>query len=810
MSSELPGVSCDFKLVQDKIQALSLQGAIEILSSAIEYHRDDCNFPVSTMDKIKFLVQQADKSQKLTANVEYELKVEAAIIKFYSPYPEVRSIIDISDNSDCECETIRVYILAIIWTIIGAGVQQFFSPRQPSISLPSTVIQLFLYPCGRVLELLPKWEFFVFSKRYSLNPGPWSFKEQMLCTIMINVAIGGAYVALYQIMVEKLDMFYGNKWATTGYQVLLIYSTQFMGFGFAGILRRWVIYPIKAVWPTVLPSIALSQALLKPEPPKIVHGWKISRYWFFVVVCTISFVYFWFPNYIFEALCKFNWMTWISPDNLKLAIITGSTLGLGLNPFSTFDFNVAVRSNPLVTPFYSLVNQYCGSLISAFIILLMYFTNYKWTAYLPINTNTLRTNRNETFQVSQILTNGLLDEKKYQNYSPPYYSAGDLMQYGAMFALYPLTIIWIFCTEGQSISSTLKEIWHDIRNHQKGSIYGKFDDHFSKAAFRFGEVSHWWFLTVMAISFVLAILCLTLYPTETPVWGLVLIILVNAAFLIPITLTHAVSGWGFGLNVLCELISGYIFPGNGSALMILKAFGYNIDGQAESYISDQKIAHYAKIPPRAVFRGQMLTTFLQCFMSIAVVNWQIDNIDNLCDPRQSQRFTCPGPRTYYSASVTWGVIGPKRMFQGLYPTLQWCFLIGAVTTIPFIILRKYFPTKMRYVNPILIVGGMSSWAPYNLSYQTPALYLSVMFMYYVKSRYLAWWEKYNYVLSSAMNAGIAFSAIIIFFAVQYRVKYLPWWGNTVINSGIDGGNGRQVLLDLPEIGYFGPAPGNYP
>ncbi|KAK9233999.1 hypothetical protein V1525DRAFT_414509, partial [Lipomyces kononenkoae] len=52
-------------------------------------------------------------------------------------------------------------------------------------------------------------------------------------------------------------------------------------------------------------------------------------------------------------------------------------------------------------------------------------------------------------------------------------------------------------------------------------------------------------------------------------------------------------------------------------------------------------------------------------------------------------------------------------------------------------------------------------------------------------RYLAWWEKYNYVLSSALDAGVAFSAIIIFFAVNYHPKKLNWWGNTVSYAGVD-------------------------
>lgn len=33
-------------------------------------------------------------------------------------------------------------------------------------------------------------------------------------------------------------------------------------------------------------------------------------------------------------------MTWIAPNNLTLAIITGSICGMGLNPFPSFDVSV--------------------------------------------------------------------------------------------------------------------------------------------------------------------------------------------------------------------------------------------------------------------------------------------------------------------------------------------------------------------------------------------------------------------------------------------------------------------------------------
>ena len=68
-------------------------------------------------------------------------------------------------------------------------------------------------------------------------------------------------------------------------------------------------------------------------------------------------------------------MTWIAPKNVTLAILTGSSLGLGLfNPITTFDWNVATSSYAaLAQPFFATCTQYFGGLLGGFIILGIYY-----------------------------------------------------------------------------------------------------------------------------------------------------------------------------------------------------------------------------------------------------------------------------------------------------------------------------------------------------------------------------------------------------------------------------------------------------
>jgi hypothetical protein len=46
------------------------------------------------------------------------------------------------------------------------------------------------------------------------------------------------------------------------------------------------------------------------------------------------------PGYLFAgSLENFNWITWFRPTSKVLALITGGTNGLGLNPLPTLDWN---------------------------------------------------------------------------------------------------------------------------------------------------------------------------------------------------------------------------------------------------------------------------------------------------------------------------------------------------------------------------------------------------------------------------------------------------------------------------------------
>jgi hypothetical protein len=63
-----------------------------------------------------------------------------------------------------------------------------------------------------------------------------------------------------------------------------------------------------------------------------------------------------------------------------------------------------------------------------------------------------------------------------------------------------------------------------------------------------------------------------------------------------------------GLNIITEYCLGLIMPGKPIANVCFKVYGYMSMNQAVSFLTDFKLGHYMKIPPRSMFLVQVLVT----------------------------------------------------------------------------------------------------------------------------------------------------------------------------------------------------------
>jgi OPT family oligopeptide transporter len=178
--------------------------------------------------------------------------------------------------------------LGTVASCAGSFIDTLFANRNPSVSISANVAQLIAYPCGKFLhKVLPTRTFTTFGRKWTLNPGPFNKKEHMLITIMANVSFSAGYTN-FIIPTQALDDFFGLAFARKfGYQLLNTMGFTFVGYGLAGLTRRFLVYPSVAVWPSCLAQIALNKAFhtTTNEPVQGPFGkiWRMSREKFFLI-----------------------------------------------------------------------------------------------------------------------------------------------------------------------------------------------------------------------------------------------------------------------------------------------------------------------------------------------------------------------------------------------------------------------------------------------------------------------------------------------------------------------------------------------
>ena len=206
-----------------------------------------------------------------------------------SPYAEVRASVPPTDNPDMPCNTVRVWIIGMIFVTFGSALNMFFSMRSPSISISSIVALLLSWFLGRAWSaVMPTREFTTFGKKWTLNHGPFNIKEHTVITIMSNVSFGGGQAYATSALIAQ-QHWYGQYLGWT-FQILVVWSSQVIGYGLAGAARRYLVWPASMIWPGTLVYGALFHTLHKDHEVEV-PNWSISRYKWYMTILGGAFVW---------------------------------------------------------------------------------------------------------------------------------------------------------------------------------------------------------------------------------------------------------------------------------------------------------------------------------------------------------------------------------------------------------------------------------------------------------------------------------------------------------------------------------------
>ncbi|KAK0600402.1 hypothetical protein LWI29_014554 [Acer saccharum] len=537
-----------------------------------------------------------------------------------SPIEEVRLIVPITDDPSQPALTFRTWVLGLASCCLLAFVNQFFSYRQNRLSVGSVSAQILVLPMGKLMAatLPTKVVRFPFTNwTFSLNPGPFNLKEHVLITIFASCGASGVYAVSIITIVKA---FYHRSLNLVA-AMLLAQTTQLLGYGWAGLLRKYLV-----------------------DSP-----------------------YMWWPANLVQQL------------------------GSGLHGFGNGSFGrdwstvAGFLGGPLATPLFAIVNILIGFfLFLSVLVPIAYWTNAYEARKFPIMTSKTYDSTGKIYKISRILNEKTFDlnQAAYDNYSKLYVSVLFAFTYGLSFATLMASISHVALFEGHAIWKMWKKTTIAAKD-QFGDV------HTRMMKKNYEAVPQWWFYTILILTVILSIYCLESFDKQLqlPWWGLLFACVMAFSFTLPVGIIQATTNLQPGLNVITELVIGYMIPGKPLANVAFKTYGYISMSQALGFLSDFKLGHYMKIPPRSMFIVQLVGTIAASTVYFCTSWWLLTSIDHICDKSLlpvGSPWTCPSDQVFYNASIIWGVVGPRRMFtkEGIYPELNWFFLIGLLSPVP--------------------------------------------------------------------------------------------------------------------------------
>ncbi|KAF3321529.1 oligopeptide transporter 4-like protein [Carex littledalei] len=693
-----------------------------------------------------------------------------------SPVEQVCLTVQTTDDPSLPVWTFRMWLIGLFSCALMSFLNQFFAYRTEPLIITQITVQIASLPAGHLLaKILPEKKFHIpgFGDRlFSLNPGPFNIKEHVLISIFANAGYAFGNGPAYAVsIVNIIKAFYKRNISfVAGW--LLIITTQVLGYGWAGLMRKYVVDPAHMWWPSTLVQVSLFRALHEKDSSQ-----HMSRAKFFLIVLVCSFVWYLFPGFLFPTLTSISWICWIFSRSVTAQQLGSGMEGLGLGAF-TLDWSAvsSFLSSPLISPFFAIANIFVGFALFMYVIIPVSYwgMNLYDAKTFPLFSSHLFRGNGSAYDINSIVNNKFeLDIGAYENQGKIHLSTFFALSYGLSFATIAATLSHIALFYGR-----------EIYDRFRASYKGKPDIH-TKLMKKYEDIPSWWFHILLVLSIIVSlILCIVLKDqVQLPWWGLLFACAMAFVFTLPISIITATTNQTPGLNVITEYIMGLIMPGKPIANVCFKVYGYMSMSQAVSFLADFKLGHYMKIPPKSMFIVQFVGTIVAGTINIGVAWWLLESVTNICQdnllPADSP-WTCPSDRVFFDASVIWGLVGPRRIFGplGNYGALNWFFLGGAIGPVIVWLLHRAFPSQLwiPLINLPVLIGATASMPPATSLNYNMWVSIGTVFNFFVFRYRKRWWERYNYILSAALDAGVAFMGVAIYFCLSMENVQLDWWG----------------------------------
>ena len=654
------------------------------------------------------------------------------------------------------------------------------------------------------------------------NPHSFNSKEHLAIVIMSSSASSAAY-ATEVLATQKL---YYNIVPNAFVAILLLLSSQLLGYGMAGVLRKSLVYPTKMLWPSILPLSSLIETLHrdKSEMRK-----KFNLFW---IIFGVVAVWELFPQYVMPVLTGVSFFCLANRDSLVFTNIFGGASGnegLGLLAFS-FDWQY-IGTGAFYTPLITLTNSFVGFVLCTGMYIWMYYGNLWSAKNFPFLSQELfsQTSNSSAFVVynqSSILNAANeLDPAALETVGLPFFATTNASSLLTTNLGITATIIHILLWNGDIVSKTFKlPKWSTVKNFRPNmkfwqknpSNFGMerlddeeedLDPHY-KQMLAYSEVPSWWYILILGASMVVALFCIYNLKSTLPWWGFLVACTLSFGSTLFFGALTGLIGFNVPITGLVQLIGGYLHPGKPVANMYFVLFGANAQAQALFLVENLKLGQYGKLSPRCTFTVQIMGTVFgaiinyilmssittnqrEILLSIQGTNIWSGQVIQSFNSNVSPHFPFLPIKLTIHQAIAFG--GLSSYLFSIGRTYQWIVLalpLGFFIPLPFYFLHRAFPkVGFNYV-----VTPVISWY---LGYLSVGINSSVMvafglgfyIQFYVRRRYPEWFLKYNYILSAAISGGTELLVFVTTFAVQgasgKAVPFPPYWGNNFQKGNFD-------------------------
>ncbi|WPG98249.1 Hypothetical protein R9X50_00103700 [Acrodontium crateriforme] len=694
----------------------------------------------------------------------------------------VTKIVHVEDDQSLNPITFRTIFLGTGLSIFGSVLQEIFYFKPQTIFVSIVFLTVIAYVLGDLLALvIPRKGFLKY-----LNPGPFNSKEHAAITIMASAA---SQSALSTEALAAQQLYYGG-YPSKAAGIFITLSSQLLGFGVAGLLRSIIVHPTKMIWPITLPVSTLLETIHR-DRAETKHRMRV---WYIVFFA----LFFWeiLPEYVFPLTAGVSVFCLADQHSMVFTHLFGGASGNeGLGALSLgLDWNyIAAFFSPLWYPLQTTVNANIGIFGCYILFMGIYYGNIWRSQQFPFLSQSLYNISSDGFNYNVYNQSLILNDKFEIDFDQldvqgtPWLTGSYLgylitsncgmtatIVYMVLWNRDDLKSAWSWCS-----FSNLKKLGNprailamatETREERNARIQDDPDvDPHYKLMMRNGykEVPRWWWLAILISSFIVGLVCLYVMKSTLPWWGFIIAIAFTFLFTLFFGAQQGLTGFGFNLQPICQMLAGYMFPGRPLANFYFTCFTYNTTVQSSLLAKDLRLAQYTHLSP-------VVTFWLQCAGCVvgALMNWvmMITIVQNqapaLLDIESVSVWSGQNVQQFNSLAIAWS-IAPKMFSVGAkYEWVTLAFLIGFIVPVPFYIMYRITGNKgWGYLNPSIILWFMGNlFVGVNSSFTT--FFLCAYFsQFYLRRKHPEFFVKYNYLISAAMDGGTQVMVFILTFAV---------------------------------------------